>query len=217
MVIPLENMVPLNEGNAIYRLIDLMKKGYAIGFITAFRGDSDLSENRKRNERLKDMITKLGFGYRLLEGHYVENGTREVTEETFVVNAKEEDWRNLAIFLQSACIEFNQESTILAVNDTAYLLTPSTVLDDFPHTAKPLGMLHYNPSVLGTCYSALKGQGFRFGDAILESHEARIGFTHIGGQLLYDLARKQLREEGINFCHFIMESYRNACTIEELK
>lgn len=85
----------------------------AVGIITAFRGDKSESDNKKNNQKLMNELRKVGFGYFLVDGSWIENqGTSdevEVSEDSVFVTAKPETEKSLFELLKTLAKKYNQD------------------------------------------------------------------------------------------------------------
>lgn len=91
---------------------------YELGFITAFRGEYDKSENKKRNKQLEADLKASGLGYVKVRGGFTEDfgkpTAQDVTEDTFVViNTK---WADHAFkeFMIKLCGKYNQDAVLIS-------------------------------------------------------------------------------------------------------
>ena len=102
---------------------------YAFVILTAFRGEFDIKENRKRNAELKKKIRKAGFGFWELEGHWIENRDKpdipddDVEEDSFFISVKKgtegssENLRKFALE-QSQPRNYNQDAFVFKPEGT---------------------------------------------------------------------------------------------------
>lgn len=188
-------IIPLNEASW-GRLYQHITEGDAIGFITAFRGNLTVAENRRRNKQLEGMIRALHFGFNRIEGHYIEDENGDVTEETFVVYAPADRKDELEKLLHEAAREYDQDSYILISSENGKPVTELVFSDG---TSETLGDFRPSPATLGSIYSRIKHTAFRFGD-IVEGCEYRTRSLGQGDCRRYLIARKMLRESRGNFC-----------------
>jgi len=137
-----------------------------IGALTAFRGEYSLKENRERNEELKAMIRKAGYGFIKVKGRYIENeGTdkeKVVDEESFIVIGDKTDDGNkqLDSFLKGAAKKFKQDSVLLKKHDSeeAFL-----VFYHGPAKGTAFSVGRWRPTNIGPYFSTLKkGKSFEF-------------------------------------------------------
>ncbi len=189
------------------RLYQQSKEGDAIGFITAFRGDLSLAENRRRNQQLEAMVRALHFGFDMIEGHYVEDKNGAVTEETLVICSPAERKGELKKLLDEAMRAYDQDSYIyIATLESANGTESKSELICRDGKAKDLGELELTQTGLGSVYSEIKHKAFRFGD-IVEGCQYRNKSLGQGDCYCYLQSRKWLRESDGDFCRTYLSKF----------
>ena len=192
-------IIPINE-SSWGRLYQHIQEGDAIGFITAFRGNLSLAENRRRNKQLEAMVRALHFGFNKIEGHYVEDENGDVTEETLVVYAPADRKDDLKKLLEEAMRAYDQDSYIyITMQETPSGIRPKTELIFRNGENIDLGEFRLTPTNMGSIYSKIKHKAFRFGD-IVEGCQYRRRSLGQGDCFRYLRSRKWLRESDGNFC-----------------
>lgn len=143
-------------------------KNRNMGAMSAFRNENSLKENRERNEKLKAMIRKAGYGFIKVKGRYIENeGTDKETtvdEESFMVigDNTNEGADRLNAFLKEAAIEFDQESVLLKKHDEK---DAKLVFYNGPAKGTEFNVGEFRPTNIGPYFSSLKkGKSFEFMD-----------------------------------------------------
>ncbi len=190
---------PINEASW-GRLYQQIEEGDALGFITAFRGDLSLDENRRRNKQLEAMVRALHFGFDTIEGQYVEDKSGDVTEETLVIYSPAQKKNDLKKLLDEVMRAYDQDSYIyIAAMESANGTESKAELICRDGEAKDLGELELTPTSLGSVYSEVKRKAFRFGD-IVEGCQYRNKSLGQGDCYRYLRARKWLRESAGDFC-----------------
>lgn len=115
----------INE-SSLSRIMEMWKL-HATGTITAFRGSFDcgdgekitMSANKGRNSVLKSSLLGSGFGVTKVKGSWIENGSKEVGEESFfVVDLK--DSGMLKKILRQLGEKFEQDAITYADKESEY-------------------------------------------------------------------------------------------------
>lgn len=138
-----------------------------IGVISAFRGEFDLKQNKKRNQELMSAIRSAGFGYIPVAGHYIENqgssDERDVIEDSFIIISNKDDQGKLKKFLMKMGVKFNQDSVLYkpATLDNAILI--GTASGRYPGLGVESDVGKFHPQRMGKFYSQLRnGKTFVF-------------------------------------------------------
>jgi hypothetical protein len=152
-----------------------------IGFITAHRSDYSAEENLGRSRQLKSDIRSSGFGFRFIDGHFIENhGTsdaRKVAERAYmVIGRKGDDRGNLMDFLKKYGAKCDQDCVIYKAHNE----TDANLIATTHRTGVDLGLGEKRS--LGTFHPNRAGEY----QAALRNHEALTfesrGIVEINGE-----------------------------------
>lgn len=167
--------VPLNEssvGRVAYHV-----KGSNIAIITAHRGNKTAAENNTRNEELKKLISKEGYGYVRVKGHYVEGygspSAKDVNENAFLIIGKRgADGGKLLSDARKWGEHFDQDSILHKKHDEerAHLYGTSKSEDSFPGYSQKFDVGTFHPQRAGEFYTALNSKKtFTFSESFNEN------------------------------------------------
>jgi hypothetical protein len=148
--------------------------------ITAFRGDRELTINRKVNVSLASDIRANGWGYTPVLGGFMEDAKdaegnpakRRVHEESFFVSASG-DTKQVAAKVASLLKKYQQDAALFkpAGSEEAFLLFPNG-------TMSSAGAWHNDPKQMATYYTRMKkghsGRQFTFEAARDDSNMTRM-------------------------------------------
>lgn len=208
----------LNE-SSLSRIWQHITSGVPFCILTAFRGENELPENRKRNQELKNTLRSANYGFIPVKGGYKEKKKidgveveNEVKEESLIVIGKQisranqgkekptkQEEQDFMRFVFKQGIKYKQDS-ILFVGSNGKAKLISTRNDGF---IGPIGAIRNlkdwkaDPATLGAFFTELKG-GSRF---IFESVED-IKYRSISGfleALVIDGNRKKILDEGKDY------------------
>ena len=149
--------------------------------------------NRQRNEYLEDQLRNFHWGFNKIEGHWVEDNSGDVVEETFLVFAPASQEEELTNFLISANRAYNQDCSLLVIDGCAYYVNKYRLEET------PVGNISVRPQELGRAYSKIKGKPFRFG-AVVESCEIKPKCTSGMDFRYYHHCRHWLKELREDYC-----------------
>lgn len=114
-------------GAGMSRVISHIKSGVPFMFISAFRNQYSLNDNRKRNTSLLNDIRAYGLGAIRTEGWWKEEGTeKETKEESFFVNAKTDNDEILSKetffdLVKNLCSKYDQDAILWGDGEKIYL------------------------------------------------------------------------------------------------
>lgn len=159
--------------------------------------------NRQRSHRLQSQIRPLHWGFNKIEGHWVKADGSEAAEETFVIvpPIKDEKFREeveeFTNFVISANRAYNQECSLLVVNDRAYRVGTQEKEES------PVGNVSLLPELclaeLSRLYGELKGKPFRFG-RLMAGREIKEHSSNQMDFISHRIALRGLRERQKDFC-----------------
>jgi hypothetical protein len=177
-------VAPVYEaGGGLARLLKNMENPYII--MTAFRGEYNLGENRKRNAKLISDIRGKNLGGKAVVGNWVENeddpNPTPVKEESFFIVWTErcglspDEFRQFGIELMK---KYGQEAILYSDGTDVYQLSKNGKEEKIGKTVS------MSVSKIGNAWSTLKGKKFVF-EGTLEpvNYAHAVGMRSLG---LYD-------------------------------
>lgn len=121
-----ENMKQINEAS-LSRVWQHAESDRPIALITAFRGEYDLEENKRRNKELAATIRKMGYGFFFVDGYWIENqGTPEevhVSEDSIFVIAPEDTDTKFREQMTKLADYYNQDGVLIKDKEGAKVYT----------------------------------------------------------------------------------------------
>jgi hypothetical protein len=158
----------LLKESSLSRIQSQIKK-YDSGIITAFRDREDCgkgpkikrSEKMKRNAELKAELIKSGYGVTSVNGAWLENGEKEVKENSFFV-VDLLDKGTLKRDLMRLGEKYEQDGVIFIKDGLVYLIGTNDCPDAYPGygNVDKLGKSKFGKS--GEFYTKIKGRPFVF-------------------------------------------------------
>ncbi|MFL9855099.1 hypothetical protein PQR72_05075 [Paraburkholderia madseniana] len=136
-----------------------------VGFITAHRSDYSAEENLSRSRQLQSDIRSSGFGFRYIDGHFIENhGTpdaRKAVERAYmVIGRKGDDSGNMMGFLKKYGAKYDQDCVIYKSHDEASVDLVGTThrADVKPAFGEKVSLGRFHPDRAGEYHAALRRQ-----------------------------------------------------------
>ncbi|MGF6644268.1 hypothetical protein [Paraburkholderia sp. GAS82] len=136
-----------------------------VGFITAHRSDYSAEENLHRSRQLQSDIRSRGFGFRYIDGYFIENsgtpGVKKVIERAYlVIGIKGDDGGNLTGFLIEHGAKYDQDCIVYKAHDDASvdLIGTTHRADVEPAFGEKVSLGGFHPGRVGEYHAALRRQ-----------------------------------------------------------
>ena len=171
----------LTEGAGLSRILRHMQDS-PFGVVSAFRNEYTLKENLERTKDMQNMVRREGYGYIRMEGGWIEDGDKEVTENSiFIIGSPDEDFDEFASFINEVGTSFDQEAVIVGDMTDVLLLYPDGNHEKIGSVDK------INTTSVGEFFSKIKGKKFAFAESVEDIIDA-LEFGPTAGELADALA-----------------------------
>lgn len=150
----------LNEGAGLSRIVQHMRER-PFGVVSAFRNEYSRKENLERTKEMQAMVRKAGYGYIRMEGGWIEDGDKEVVENSiFIIGDPDQDILEFGGFVNDVGIAFQQEAVIVGDMQAVNLVYPNGNTEQIGTVDK------IETTSVGQYFSKIKGKKFAFAESI---------------------------------------------------